>query len=258
MVMYNRLCFMIYKKLLLILAVVSLLCITGCGSEEPVDESCQVRGYIDGNGGDIAGTKVTMQNVKDISLKYVAVADGAGMFEIKNMASGTYVVSASKGDSQLSSVEDGSGTVRNNQVTLRSGETTTLFIYMTKPGITTNFDLTLTDMNGNPVNDDVNIYRSTTTVGFRLTNNTNNRCLWDISNVGHCFVTDLYGMKYEPVFSSFGPTEGTLQSGDAVLIMGIVNPEMFNMTDGYINDLYATITFSLGISHKEIRFKINP
>ena len=228
-----------------------MLLLLSCSKEEPRLSGCSINGTIDHKNPN--GVVITLQNVSDPSVKHVAVSDTKGYFGFQDIMAGTYSIDATKdGYKWIWMVDDGAVNHRNKLIELKGGQSKEVTIYMSGGASITDFQLELTDINGNPIGNSVSISKTTTTISFRLFNGTGSNQAWSVGHTDQCFLTDGHDMEY--VFSSFGPTSGTLKPGDNVVVIGAINSKIFNIKPW---QSYTEIIFYSGADHKSIAIDID-
>lgn len=246
-----------YKKAYLLVPLICFFLLFCCSKEE-VAEKCVVKGkIIISNGAETNGVKVTFENASDPSLKYIAVSDANGVFELQDVIPGTYCVDAIKEGTEWYWMKDGKYTnQRDRLVNLASGQTKELIIYLKGESYSSEFHLDITDINGNPIGNEIYIPKYTTTIAFRLYNGTNYSHFWTV-NADYCFISDDIGYRSEYIFSSFSSTSGTLEPGDNIVLIGTINQNIFSISqnDPYYN--YSTLDFHSDFTTKrEIHMNI--
>lgn len=251
--MYNktiiRACVIIYSMLF-----------WSCEEVLPTIRPCTVRGTVKSTiGHTLNGVKVTLENTANSSLIYVAIADAKGTFEINDILPGNYYIYADKdGDVVVSWLSDGGVNKLSNEIKLTSGQGKKLIIYLAVddgPGI--GFQLEITDIYGNIVEDSIHIPKYTPAVVFYIHNRTDSNQYWTITGFNRCrYSTGTPGRDYRTgnIFSSFEPTSGNLKSGGTALIVGNINQEIFS---GYARPSGSnTIYFEQIIGHKTVELDI--
>ena len=247
MEMFNHLStIMYYNKILLLVAMGSMLAFLGCTEKDPVVEKSVVYGTI--NHDYPHGIKVVLEEVTESSLKYVAISDDNGSFEIRDIVPGTYSIDAIKeGYGWIWMVDDGVVNHTDRLIELVSGQTKEITIYMNGGG---SKELELTDISGNPINDRVYIPKYTSTVSFRLFNGTDRSLSFSVSHVEYCSIYCTYqpytygGMD---IFKSIGPLSGSLNPGEDIVIVGIIDQDFYDFcTESSPNYYYHSLNFYLG------------
>lgn len=208
---------------------VTLLCLfwlnSSCNKEQPVVvDKCGIDGVV--NVGSTAyshpnGIKVSLESVSDPSVKHTAVSDANGEFKFRDIESGQYAVNAEKeGYRWVLMVDDGTVNHRDRIIELYENETKDLKILMN--GKVDALDIT--DLSGNPINK-IGIPRNASTISIRLFNGTQSSHSWEL-DYDRCFVSTSFELEY--VFSSFNVREGILAPGDNIVLVGIINPNIFS------------------------------
>lgn len=247
MVMFKRIRIMMYiKKLFLYAFLCCSIFLLGCEESMPIVEKCVIRGVI--NHDYPYGIKVVLEGVTDPSLKYVAISDDNGSFEIRDIVPGTYSIDAVKeGYSWIWMVDDGAVNHTDRLIELKGGQTKDLTIYLGGGGFK---ELELTDINGNPINDRVYIPKYTSTVSFRLFNGTDRSRSFSVSHADYCSIY----CTYEPytyggmdIFASIGPLSGTVNPGESTVIEGIIDQDFYDFcTESSPDYYYHSLNFYLG------------
>ena len=229
MEMSGRLRLMMYKrkKLLLSFLVCVILISAGCSKEEEIQYNhCGINGTIDVGTSPWShpnGFSVTLENVSDPSIKHVAVSDASGRFGFQDIEAGTYTINAEKeGYRWVWMVDDGEVNYRDHLVELDGDQIKNISIYFDNSAHQD--ALEITDVNGSPMTK-IMIPRNATTVSFRLFNGTQTCHMWELE-YDRCYVATTFELEY--VFTSFNVTSGTLASGDNIVLVGQVNPRIFD------------------------------
>lgn len=248
-----------YKKAYIFVFLICSLLLVCCNKEEIV-EICTIKGRIITNTNNIHsnGIKITLENVSDPSLKYIVISDVNGDFEVHDIIPGTYSVDAVKDGLEWGWMQDEGVVMHQNNrlVNLASGQIKELIIYLKGQNtIGWEFELDLTDINGNPIGDNLSVPKSASAIAFRLFNSTSDSHPWSI-NTDYCFVSDDIGYKSEYIFSSVSPCTGTLKPGDSVVIIGIINQKIFDIFQNYPRYMYNILTFNSGFARKEVYLDI--
>ena len=227
--MSGRLHLMMYKRKQLLLGFLFcvLMVFVGCAKEEKVQYNhCGINGTIDVGTSPWShpnGFGVTLENVSDPSIKHVAVSDVNGSFGFQDIEAGTYTINAEKeGYRWVWMVDDGQVNYRDHLVELDGDRIKDISIYFDNSAHQD--ALEITDVNGSPMTK-IMIPRNTTTVSFRLFNGTQTSHMWELE-YDRCYVATTFELEY--VFTSFNVTSGTLASGDNVVLVGQVNPRIFD------------------------------
>lgn len=229
MEMLGRLRLMMFnnRKSLLGFLLCVILFFAGCSKEEEVlYKHCGITGTIDVESSPWNhpnGFRVTLENVSDPSIKHVAVSDVYGGFRFKDIEAGTYTIDAEKeGYRWVWMVDDGEVNYRDHLVELDGDQIKNISIYFDNSAHQD--ALEITDVNGSPMTK-IMIPRNATTVSFRLFNGTQASHTWELE-YDRCYVATTFEFEY--VFTSFNITGGTLASGDNVVLVGQVNPRIFD------------------------------
>ena len=211
-----------------------ILFLYGCGDkQQPSTSTCRIDGIIDS--GSTAwdhsnGIKVTIESVSDKSLKFIAVTDNNGNFQFRDIEAGKYLISAEKeGYVARWMLDDGVLKGINNSwiIEVFPNKIKNIEIHIDKKTSGQGSDsdaLDVTDMNGNPISV-IKIPRNASMISIKLFNGTQSDQHWDISGYDKCFVSANFELEY--VFTSFNITQGVLKTGDNVVIVGYINPNIF-------------------------------
>ncbi len=255
---FNHLFTIMYKKVVLLGILICGLLLFGCDKEkEEVVENCVVTGNIISIGIQANGIKVTLENVSDSSLKYVAISDANGTFEFRDIVAGTYYVDAVKDGLEWGWMKDESAINQGDRLLeLKDDQIKELTIYMTGNSYRPNFHLTITGIDGGPISNRIFIPKHSTTVAFRLYNGTNSAHSWAVYNTNTCFVSDDIGYNSEQIFSSFSQTSGTLKPGDAIVLVGTINQGIFSVFQRSPRYKYSTLNFHSDFTGKDVYLDI--
>lgn len=262
MVMYKALFFTISKKILIVLLISFSLFISSCGKEEPSIATCDIQGLIECDAASNA-IKITLKNISEPDLEYVAYSDIYGMFEIQEVREGKYSVDANKDNYSLSRIVlDGHVFPRNGIIDINGTTTKDMVLFMTKPfSDYYDFKLDITTLSGEPIKNTIKIPRFTSSTALRLYNGTDESQSWSI-DTDNCFVFASGEYFFEYIFSSFNPSSGTLQPGQTVEVIGLFNQDIYNYTP-YFPDYpgtlmaYSTLIIYNGLASKDVKFDID-
>lgn len=259
MEMFARLRIMMFNHLhqFILLPLVSF-CLLGCEDKSDIDNSanCGIEGVVktSSNMWPTNGVKITIESISDQSVEYVAITDKDGKFSFTNIDSDTYRISAEKDGYDMDYILLGNGIIGRNspkEIKVAKGELREITICMSTSQITTYGQFELTDLNGNPLSK-ITIPRGATTISMRLFNGTQSKGYWEL-DYDYCFGTiDFYPVY---VFTSFNVSEGYLETGDNVVIVGYVNQDIFS-SDFEYNILSQIYLYGGGISRREISVSI--
>ena len=176
------------------------------------------------------GIKITLQKVGDNTVKHIASTDLSGRFKFERIEYGTYTIDAEKeGMDWVWMVVDGEPRPQNHH----DGHLLSLYDEQTKQveillnGGYANNSLTITDINGIPLNELV-VSKGIGTVSFRLFNGSQHSHIWNMRYNGFFVLGGPLNTDVEYVFNSFNYTEGVLEPGNNITIVGEINPEIFN------------------------------
>lgn len=234
LMMYKR------KKLLLGVLFCALVLSLGCSREEETQYNhCGIIGTIDVGSSPWShpnGFGVTLESVSDPSVKHVAVSDENGNFGFQDLEAGTYTINAEKeGYRWVWMVDDGEVNYKDHLVELSGDQIKNISIYFDNSNHQDGLEIT--DANGNPMTR-IMIPRNATTVSFRVFNGTQTSHSWELE-YNRCYVATTFEFEY--VFTSFNITNGTLASGDNVVLVGHVNPRIL---DAQFTDIQGVVCLS--------------
>lgn len=260
--MYKALFFMIFKKVLVVLLISFLLCISGCRNEEPSIVTCDIKGVVECNSAKNA-IKITLRSISDIDLEYIAYTDVDGSFEFQEVREGKYSVGANKDNYSFSRmIIDGQVFPQNGIIEITGAATKDLVLYMTKPfNDYSDFKLEITTLSGSPIQNTIKIPRFTASTAFKIYNGTDETRSWSI-DTENCFVFASGEYFLENIFSSFYPSSGNLQPGQTVEVIGTFNQKIYNYTPYFPEHpgtliSYSSIIIFSGFASKEIKFDID-
>lgn len=255
----------------IILSVIFGAIFSGCKKEDihPNKNNSGVEGTIEMiDGGFPNGVKVTYTDVFDTTLVHTTVSDNDGKFEINNIAAGYYTISVKKDGYHIWSMAIDHGEEETESLFLRIIELRKDYIsnfkikMLTNSTIDNNADeLSILDMNRNPINGEIKINMDDAIVNFIIYNGTQHEHTWNIED--NCTVSGWLApgdSRGYSMFDSFNVTEGTLAPGANVAIVGYINP---NVLDLYDRQIYGAIyvtdysTFSYHTSNKQIKISYN-
>lgn len=255
MAMFNHLFTMMYsRKRHIIGAIICGLLLLGCTKDDDVTVKYIVQGSVIGSGAETNGVKVSFENIDDPSLKYVAVTNNFGYFEFQDIVAGTYNVDASKEGLTWGWYKDGNFTNQRDRL-ININENKDLIIYLKGSSTSYLFDLEISDRDGKPIGSSISIPKYSTTVAFRLYNGTTSSHSWSVSS-SNCFVSDDIGSNLEYVFSSFSQTSGTLNPGDAIVLVGTINQKIFSVYQRSPRYKYTTLNFHSDFNSKDVYLDI--
>ncbi len=249
------------KRLFLYLIVLCVVFIS-CENKHPMEnDNCVISGLVTTNNQNSIpnGIKITLQNISDKSVKYIAVTGDDGTFMFRNVEAGNYYLTAEKeGFKWIWMVDDGIINHNDQNVILRANDVKNIEIYMsTSWDYSLEFKLSLTDMGGNPIDNSVHVQKFATTLSFKLYNGTDKNQSWSIDNINNCFVSDDIGVHRENVFCNFTPQSGTLKSGDNVVLVGVINQNIWNVYKNYPYYVYGELFFLNSLKQKNITLDID-
>ena len=229
-----------YKKLLLGILFCVFVLLVGCSREEEVQyKHCGINGTIDVGSSPWShpnGFNVTLESTSDPSIKHVAVSDANGSFGFQDIEAGTYIINAEKeGYRWVWMVDDGEVNYRDHLVELDGDRIKDISIYFDNSAHQDGLEII--DVNGSPMTR-IMIPRNATTISFRLFNGTQTSHTWELE-YDRCYVATTFELEY--VFTSFNITSGTLASGDNVVLVGQVNPRIF---DPQFTNVQGTVCLS--------------
>lgn len=200
-----------------------ILCVVGCTNEQALTTAnCGINGSIS-----VSGAKITIVSVLDASVQHVAVSDANRNFYFRGLEAGSYIIKAEKDGYEMGHIIlEGNTILGKNQqkiIELKEHEIKEITISMSPIDVSSIGRLAFTDMSGNQLNN-ILIPQNATTISLRLFNGTQGRCHWKIRYDG-CFGS--IGFDVEYLFSSFNVSEGYLEAGDNVVLVGYINPNIF-------------------------------
>ena len=257
MEMFNRLFLMIFKNEIFPICFI-LFGVHGCTEEPVVIEKGNIRGKVEAYDKQNNGFKITLEDASDPSIQHTAITDAKGQFNFQDIDAGTYTINAEKkGYSWVLMVDDGKPNHTNRKIELMGGKTKEITISMrTEQSYgSSDYELDITDINGNPIRGRVKIPKYSTTVAFRLYNGTDKAHYWSVLYTNDCFVSDDIGAYLEYVFESFSPTSGTLESGQDVVLIGKINQDIWSIYKNSPHSVYNTLSFWIGKT-KEVTLDI--
>ena len=176
------------------------------------------------------GIKITLQKVGDNTVTYIASTDLNGKFKFEDVEYGTYIIDAEKdGMEWVWMVVDGEPRPQSHDdahlLALYDEQIKQVEILL--KGRYESHSLEITDIQGSPLNELV-IPKGAGTVSFRLYNGSQHSHMWDMIYDG-CFVLGgSHDTDVEYVFNSFNHTEGVLEPGENIVLVGSVNPAIFD------------------------------
>lgn len=237
---------------LILLLLVS--CLIGCDKKSDSISSANsgINGYVQtGSLWHSNGVKITLESVSDKSIKHVAVSNENGNFLFRNLESDTYRISAEKEGYEMDYILLEKSILGRNmpkEIALAENETREITIYMSPTQISELGQLEFTDMNGKPLNK-ITIPHNATTISMRLFNGTQSRKSWQLE-YEYCFGTIRF--LQVNVFSSFSISEGVLEAGDNVVLIGYVNPEIFSSEFEYLSRQVSLYDGSLSTRYYDV------
>lgn len=229
-------------------------CLIGCDKKsEPIcSANSEIKGFVQiGSLGHSNGVKITIESVSNKSIKYVAVSDAEGKFHFSNLEADTYIISAEKEGYKMDYIlleKSILGSNKPKKITLAENEIREITICMSTTQISEFGQLDFTDMNGNPLNR-ITIPRNATTISMRLFNGTQSRKPWQLK-YEYCFGTIRF--LTVNVFSSFSISEGVLEAGDNVVLVGYINPEIFSSEFEYLSRQISLSDGSISIRYYDV------
>ena len=218
------------KYIYFLLYVAITCCFWACTEKENQPDidtygsvSCDVYGF--GSSGS-QGFKVTLSDPNGVQSPQVAITESNGIVYFSEVTAGKYTIDVQREGfvSQSKSID-----VVNNQTTYVS--------FQMSPSSYNNDELTITDIAGNPIGDQIVIPKYTSTIAIKLYNGTTKDISWglqqicSISGKRDTTVGGYTGFTYHTfyVFSDITPTNGTLSPGDITVITGIINPDIYTL-----------------------------
>lgn len=249
MEMYSNSRSTMYKVLRIIVLMVGAFLFHGCEKTQLAENKSGIDGVIVVGGASYEvpnGVKVTLTNQADNSIHHIAVSDYNGKFIFRDIDAGSYIVDAVKQGYRWGlMIDDGVMNPYDRVIELTENTIKNLRIQLWGDdyGTSDAFDLDITDMKGEPLTKIV-IPKDATTVSFRLFNGTQKVHGWEIWY-------NLVSVGAERVFTSFNISDGILEPGDNVVLVGYINSNIF---DADINHISGTVSFvDLGSGSRAIK-----
>lgn len=188
------------------------------------------------NGGQ--GFTVTLADSSGGQALQVMVTEETGSFTFKNVLAGKYQINAQKEDYIWKWMWIDDIWVNNShEINVVGNTTTDVNIYMESVSHGLSGELTITDINGNPINDRLTIPKYTTTIALKLFNETAKDISWYI-DYRLCFLkgardtvvgsySGYTGFDMYYIFSDMMPSSGTLSPGENTLVVGTINQNIY-------------------------------
>lgn len=238
------------------LLLICLFGIYGCKEKEQPNSSCGINGIVDASNPN--GIKITLTSLSDNSLKHVAVTNSIGEFLFRDIEAGKYTLEAAKDDYRwIWMVVDGSVNHSDHIIDIQEGQIKEVKILMTNTSLPTmDYELSLTDMYNNPIENSVHVPKYSTIISFKLYNGTDVSHSWSVWHTNDCFVSDDRGFYSVKLFDDFSPISGTLEPGDNITLVGKINQDIWNIYDNSPGYVYSTLYFWLG-KDKEVTLSID-
>ncbi len=173
-----------------------------------------------------------------------------GTFEFNNLETGIYELNVTKEKYYyiLMKVDDNEPNHRDSYIEVKNGEHKYVEILMGGGEHTIYKELTITDMDGNPINS-LECPFDKEILSFKLFNETNESLSFNIGS--SCFFTDRIRVFY--YFDSFIPEYGTLKPGENSTIICNVNQDMLDLdpNDRRYMSVYSS-TIEVGWPQQEL------
>lgn len=220
--------------------------IVSCNRQSPEMYNCGVDGIVTIGGSSYEhpnGIMVSITNESDRTVKHTAVTDKNGKFSFRDLESGSYIIDAVKEGYRWGlMIDDGIMNPYDRLIELTNNKIKNLQIQLwgADYGTTDVFDLDLTDLDGRPLTKIV-IPNGATTISFRLFNGTQTSHGWELWY-------NLVSIGAERVFLSFNVSDGVLDSGDNVVLIGFINPNIFNIGYDKISGFVSIVDYYSGKS----------
>lgn len=252
-----------YSRFLYLIA--TMCCLVACSEKEDSSESSMygvVNGLVRSTLGG-QGFKVTLADPNGIQPMQIAVTEPDGTFYFSEVYAGKYTINIYKEGFECGwMLVDGERAYNNQLITINENKTTEIVVQM-QSSLSTDNELTITDINGNPIGNQITIPKYTTTIAIKLFNETSQNVIWDLRQ--NCFISgyrdtivgNTIGYTYHTfdVFSSISPTDGTLPPGGITIITGILNPDIYTLDrySNHITEMYLTTYSSIHEMSKIIK-----
>lgn len=140
------------------------------------------------------------------------------------------------------------GSNKPKKITLAENEIKDIQIHMSPTQISELGQLEFTDINGKPLNK-ITVPCNATTISMRLFNGTQSKKYWQLK-YEYCFGSIRF--LQVNVFSSFSISEGMLEAGDNVVLVGYINPEIFSSEFNYLSRQISLYDGSLSTRYYDV------
>lgn len=213
--------------------------------------------------------KVVLNKSGDEEEKHIVITSDNGNFIFRDIEQGSYVIDVVEDDFEMyemfvndSQIYNGhfeiNGDLLYNSKSIEvvANQTVNVDILMyptSTPNPNANEELTILDIQGNPIGGRITIEKYTPMISIKLFNETPEDIWWNIYS--YCQVMgdkdtvigtySTYVTHLVDLFSSLSPVEGALSPGQQVVIVGIIDEEIYEMHD--LNVYYPQISLTYGV-----------
>lgn len=283
MVMFNRLFIMMFNMIRIqkIATMIALPILLFMGCTEKIEN---VEMTIDGRVGKypfahtsgMAGFIVTLSDPAGIEPTQTYITESDGSFRFIDLGQNTYQINVERDNWVWRSMAYGDESndwdilfrVANESHTIetKSGSTTRALVFMDKTS--NDEDLTITDINGNPIGDIISVPNGTVTLGLRIYNNTMSDRYWwvDIDNsLSICGTRDTVvqggngqythgytGIYCYPLYTGITQDSGTLSPGNVMMVVININPEIYTIDHYQSGTNYLLSQYAFQINGRNI------
>ena len=227
------------KHLWILFAFLSLGTIMSCSEKENNIEPSY--GEISGRVQCISGKqgfKVTLVDIDGVETPQIAVTSANGDFYFETLKAGKYKIDVQRNGFEWGGMSvDGEMVYNSHVFNVYQNQTTYIEVLMNPTSEYTDDEITVTDINGNPIGDAITVPKYTTTIAIKLYNGTSQNVNWDLTHIrfvsGYRDTTvgNYNGFTYHTFdfFNEVSPSTGTLTPGDITIITGIINPDIYTL-----------------------------
>lgn len=251
-----------------ILVLSMILCLIACSDKSKkesmsIEQYGAIQGMIRCSIGS-QGFKVSLTNISSGQLLHTIVTDNDGTFVINDIPSGQYYINAEKDNCNWAWMTvNGSINTSDQKIYIDGNKTLDIIIQMQVDPSYFQNELTITDIYGNPIGDEITIQQYSSMIVIKLINETIQDFSWDltkyyciISGYRDTIVGDYQGFTYHTydLFSNISPTSGTLGPSNDVVITGFINPEIYTLDrlDNFSLSHYPMITLYMNNKRRDI------
>lgn len=247
----------------------AVMCIFVACTEKAEQSDAELPGGINGcvrsNAGG-QGFRVSIVDPTGAQSPQVAVTGSDGTFCFSEVKAGKYTVDVQREGFEWGWMYiDGVRVSNGRSFVVKNNQTTEIDVYMQVSSYM-NEELTITDINGNPIGNQIVIPKYTSTIAIKLYNGTAQDASWNLHKL--CYISGerdtiigtipTYTRHTFDIFTSISPTSGTLSPGDVTIITGIINPDIYTL-DRYTQslrelDLYSTVGYHSACKTIELYF----